>query len=59
VQDVDSTEGRALTEECETMTFSPWNALAEHRPMGEINRPRQAVYLASPAVESNQDEQSL
>ena len=49
VQDVDSTEGRLLTEECETMAFSPWNALAEHRPMGGINRMRQAVYLASQA----------
>jgi len=49
VQDVDSTEGRALAEACETMAFSPWNALAEHRPMGGINRLRQAVYLASQA----------
>jgi len=49
VQDVDSLEGRALTEECEGMSFSPWNALAEHRPMGGINRLRQAVYLASQA----------
>jgi hypothetical protein len=48
-QDVDSLEGRALAEECETMAFSPWNALAEHRPMGGINRLRQAVYLASQA----------
>jgi hypothetical protein len=47
VQDVDSPEGRALAEECEAMAFSPWNALAEHRPMGGINRLRQAVYLAS------------
>ena len=31
------------------MVFSPWNALAEHRPMGGINRLRQAVYLASQA----------
>jgi len=49
VQDVDSPEGRALAEECEAMTFSPWNALAEHRPLGGINRLRQAVYLASQA----------
>ena len=47
VQDVDSSEGRALAEECEAMCFSPWNALAEHRPMGGINRLRQAVYLAT------------
>lgn len=49
VQDIDSPEGRALAEECEEMAFSPWNALAEHRPMGGINRLRQAVYLASQA----------
>jgi hypothetical protein len=54
MQDVDSPEGRALTEECETMTFSPWNALAEHRPMGGINRLRQAVYLASQAKRAAQ-----
>jgi hypothetical protein len=49
VQALDSSEGRALAEECEAMSFSPWNALAEHRPMGGINRLRQAVYLASQA----------
>lgn len=49
VQDVDSPEGRALAEECESLSFSPWNALAEHRPMGGINRLRQAVYVASQA----------
>lgn len=49
VQAVDSSKGRELAEACETMTFSPWNALAEHRPMGGINRLRQAVYLASQA----------
>lgn len=47
VQDVDSSEGRALAEECEAMSFSPWNARAEHRPMGGINRLRRAVYLAT------------
>lgn len=50
VQDVDFPEGRALAEECEAMAFSPWNALAEHRPMGGINRLRQSVYLASQAM---------
>jgi hypothetical protein len=52
VQDVASAEGRALGRECEALAFSPWNALAEHRPMGGINRLRQAVYLASQAVRS-------
>ena len=49
VQDVNSPEGLALAEECEAMAFSPWNSLAEHRPMGGINRLRRAVYLASQA----------
>jgi hypothetical protein len=48
-QDVGSPEGRALAEECESLTFSPWHALAEHRPMGGINRLRRAVYRASQA----------
>ncbi len=47
VQEIDSTAGRAFAEECEVMAFSPWNALAEHRPMGGINRMRRSVYLAS------------
>ena len=33
--------------ECEQMTFNPWNCLAQHRPLGSINRMRLAVYLAS------------
>ena len=49
VQDLDASAGRALAEQCEAMAFSPWHALAEHRPMGGINRLRQAVYLASQA----------
>lgn len=47
VQDVASSEGLALSKECELLSFSPWNALAEHRPMGGINRMRKAVYKAS------------
>lgn len=34
-------------EQCESMAFNPWHALAEHRPMGGINRLRKAVYQAS------------
>ena len=36
-----------LAQQCESMSFSPWHALAEHRPMGGINRLRKAVYEAS------------
>jgi hypothetical protein len=32
---------------CNDMSFSPWHALAAHRPMGGLNRLRLAVYEAS------------
>jgi len=32
---------------CESMSFSPWHGLAEHRPMGGMNRLRRSVYMAS------------
>ena len=35
---------------CEAMSFDPWHALAEHRPLGGINRARRAVYPASVKV---------
>jgi hypothetical protein len=38
-----------LATRCESMSFNPWHALAEHRPMSGINRLRKVVYLASVA----------
>ena len=32
---------------CENLSFSPWNALPEHRPIGQLNRIRKEVYEAS------------
>jgi len=34
-------------EECEQLSFTPWHALAEHQPLGGINRLRKPVYYAS------------
>jgi hypothetical protein len=34
-------------EYCETLVYSPWHGLKEHRPLGGINRLRQKVYTAS------------
>ena len=31
-------------QQCERMSFNPWQCLAEHRPIGGINRVRKAVY---------------
>lgn len=38
-----------LATRCESMSFNPWHALAEHRPMSAINRLRKVVYQASVA----------
>lgn len=32
---------------CEDLSFSPWNALEAHRPVGALNRARKLVYEAS------------
>lgn len=42
-QDFDSTEQNRL---CDDLSFNPWHALPEHRPIGGINRLRKAVYEA-------------
>ena len=39
----------ALAAQAESMSFNPWHALAEHRPMGGMNRLRRKVYQASVA----------
>ena len=43
-QDFDTQEQREV---CESLTFTPWHGIAEHRPIGGINRLRLAVYEAS------------
>ncbi|MEX6504664.1 catalase family protein [Pseudomonas zhanjiangensis] len=42
-QDFDSREQNVF---CEELSFNPWHALPEHRPIGGINRLRKAVYQA-------------
>lgn len=41
-QDFDSREQNLF---CDNLSYNPWHALPEHRPLGGINRLRQAVYL--------------
>ena len=43
-QEFDTAERRAA---CENLFFTPWHGIAEHRPLGGINRLRRAVYEAS------------
>lgn len=37
----------ALAADCEAGVFDPWQALAAHRPLGEVQRARKVVYFAS------------
>ncbi len=46
-QDIDSAPGQDLAEQVEHDRFDPWNALADHRPLGEIMRARKAAYYPS------------
>jgi hypothetical protein len=43
-QDFETGERHSL---CEGLFFTPWHGVAEHRPLGGINRLRRAVYEAS------------
>lgn len=40
-------EGEELTASTEAAKFDPWNALAEHRPLGDVMRARKVVYFES------------
>ena len=46
-QDPDSPEGRAFDEKVESTVIDPWQAMAEHRPLGDVQRARKVVYFAS------------
>jgi hypothetical protein len=46
-QDPASDDGQKHAAAVEAGVFDPWNALAEHRPLGEIMRARKAAYYAS------------
>lgn len=46
-QDAASPEGRQLLEKVEACVIDPWQALAEHRPLGDVQRARKVVYFES------------
>lgn len=45
VQQVDAPDGPS----CEQLSFNPWHARAEHRPLGDFNRARREIYRAMSA----------
>ena len=46
-QDTKSPEGQALARQAEAGVFDPWQALAAHRPLGDVQRARRVVYFTS------------
>lgn len=46
-QDPDSSDGQSLAQSVEADHFDPWQALADHRPLGEVMRARKVAYYAS------------
>jgi hypothetical protein len=46
-QDTDTPEAQGFAERVEASVFDPWQALAEHRPLGDVQRARKVVYFQS------------
>lgn len=46
-QDTASEAGQALSAQVEAGVFDPWQALAAHRPLGDVQRARKVVYFES------------
>lgn len=46
-QDCSSAQGQALLAEVEASVIDPWQALASHRPLGDVQRARKVVYFES------------
>lgn len=55
-QEFNSAEQQAF---CENLAFSPWHSLPEHRPIGELNRIRKAVYAASSKYRHEKNKTSI
>ena len=47
VQDTASPEGQVLARQVEGTVIDPWQALSDHRPLGDVQRARKVVYFAS------------
>lgn len=45
-QDLLSPDMERFRASCEELSFNPWHSLADHKPIGGINRVRKAVYQA-------------
>ena len=48
--------GAEQAEFCENLSFAPWHALPEHRPIGQLNRLRRYAYPASSGYRHEQNQ---
>ncbi|TGJ98441.1 catalase [Leptospira langatensis] len=46
-QDLNSADGESFQKKVEETIFDPWEALLEHKPLGDVMRARKHVYFAS------------
>jgi hypothetical protein len=51
--DLDDPESRKLSKKIDRLSFSPWHATEDHRPLGNVMRARQVAYEASAALRDN------
>lgn len=58
-QDTRAPEGEKLSAYVESLSFDPWHALVEHRPLGAIMRARAAAYRVSVEARGARDERTV
>ena len=51
--------GEGQAQFCENLSFAPWHALPEHRPVGQLNRLRRHAYPASSGYRHEQNEAEI
>jgi hypothetical protein len=54
--DLDDPSVRAVSEAVDRLSFSPWHATEDHRPLGNIMRARRVAYETSSAIRGNSPE---
>jgi hypothetical protein len=54
--DLDNPQTNALSEAVNRLSFSPWHATEDHRPLGNIMRARRVVYEASSVLRKHSPE---
>jgi hypothetical protein len=56
--DLDDEPSRKLSRKVDALSFSPWHAVEDHRPLGNIMRARRVAYEASSALRGVRSEPS-